>query len=166
MMNYSELFQTIEDGIRNVYASSRYQRYLETMSRFHSYSLNNCLLIFAQKPEATLVAGYQTWRKEFGRHVKFGEKGIRILAPVRSPKKEESSEEADRPDELRFKSIAVFDISQTEGNPLPTYMNDTLYGKVKDYDAFLEQLKLIFRFRSYSVMIRKAVTASSAQMPG
>ncbi|MBO5555119.1 MAG: ImmA/IrrE family metallo-endopeptidase [Solobacterium sp.] len=142
-MNYSELFQTIENGIRNVYDSSRYQRYLETMSHFHSYSLNNCLLIFEQKPEATLVAGYQTWRKEFGRHVKFGEKGIRILAPVRSAKKEESQDETDRPEELRFKSIAVFDISQTEGNPLPTYMTDTLYGTVKDYDAFLEQLKLI-----------------------
>ena len=140
-MNYDEIFQTIENGIRSVYESDRYRRYLETMSRFHAYSLNNCLLIFAQKPEATLVAGYQTWRKRFGRHVRYGEKGIRILAPVRNTRTEDEEKEAE--DAVRFKTIAVFDISQTEGDPLPTYMNDTLNGTVEDYERFLEQLKLV-----------------------
>lgn len=138
-MYFDQLFQMIENGIRDVYDSSRYRRYLTTMSNFHSYSLNNCLLIFSQMPEATLVAGYHTWRKQFGRHVKHGEHGIRILAPVRT-KKEEAEEEQE---ELHFKSICVFDVSQTEGDPLPTYMDETLDGTVKDYDQFMNELKLI-----------------------
>ena len=138
-MEFNEVFQTIERGIRNVYDSSRYREYLKTMSHFHSYSLNNCLLIFEQKPDATLVAGYHTWRRRFGRHVKAGEKGIRILAPVRKETETEDGEEQ----EIRFKTIPVFDISQTDGDPLPTYMNDTLYGSVSDYELFLDQLKLV-----------------------
>ncbi len=138
-MEFNEVFQTIEKGIREVYDSSRYREYLKTMSHFHAYSLNNCMLIFEQKPDATLVAGYHTWRRRFGRHVKQGEKGIRILAPVRK----ETGPETEEHEEIHFRTIPVFDISQTEGDPLPTYMNDTLDGTVSDYEAFLAQLKLV-----------------------
>ena len=136
-MNYDEIFQTIENGIRDVYDSDRYRRYLETMSRFHAYSLNNCLLIFAQKPEATLVAGYQTWRKRFGRHVRYGEKGIRILAPApyKMQKEQDKMDSFGKPvldkdgEPVKetvevtvnaFKPVSTFDITQTEGDPVPT----------------------------------------------
>ncbi|MBR4456388.1 MAG: ImmA/IrrE family metallo-endopeptidase [Solobacterium sp.] len=142
-MNFTELFRQIETGIREVYDSSRYQNYLSVMSRFTQYSLSNTILIFNQRPDATLVAGYQAWRTKFNRHVKKGEKGIRILAPIRSPKEKDSdgtdpAEEA--ADSMRFRVISVFDISQTEGEPLPVYMNDTFSGSVAEYSDFLSQL--------------------------
>ncbi len=136
-MNFYEVYQSIEDGIRDVYQSDRYQQYLKTMSRFPSYSLNNCILIFQQKPEATLVAGYQAWRKKFERNVRKGEKGIRILAPIRKKTEEDEKET------IGFRTINVFDISQTAGKPLPSYMDDRLEGTVEDYEEFLEQLEQI-----------------------
>ena len=140
-MTFNDVFQTIEEGIRDVYRSDQYQNYLQTMARFTNYSLNNCILIFQQKPDATLVAGYQAWKRKFGRNVKKGERGIRILAPVRSRIKAEESEE-DVP-VLRFRTVSVFDLSQTEGDPLPSFMNERLEGTVDDYEDFLEQLELL-----------------------
>ena len=80
-----ELRQTmerLEEGVRGVFESARYRRYLAVMSRFHSYSANNCLLIAMQRPDATLVAGYRAWQDKFGRQVRKGERGMRILSPV------------------------------------------------------------------------------------
>ena len=139
-MEFKEIYRTIENGIRKVYDSDRYQDYLKTMARFHNYSTNNCLLIFSQCPDATLVAGYQKWRMQFHRYVRKGEKGIRILAPMRNVVEEGEEVFTGEP---MFKYISVFDISQTEGEPLPTYIDATLEGKVKDYDQFLQQLELI-----------------------
>ena len=139
-MTFNEIFTTIEQGIQSVYDSEHYRNYLETLSRFPSYSLNNCILIARQKPEATFVAGYQTWKKKFSRNVRKGEKGIRILAPIRKKKQEGETEEEENT--LRFRIISVFDISQTEGEPLPTSLVSVLDSSVEDYEEFLEALEL------------------------
>ena len=73
-----EISERLEQGVKEIFTSERYTEYLNTMSKFHNYSFNNTLLITMQKPEATLVAGYQAWQKKFNRHVKRGEKGIQI----------------------------------------------------------------------------------------
>ena len=77
-----EISERLEQGVKEIFTSERYTEYLNTMSKFHNYSFNNTLLITMQKPEATLVAGYQAWQKKFNRHVKRGEKGIQIIAPA------------------------------------------------------------------------------------
>ena len=77
-----EITAGIEKGIQELFESDRYRNYLTIMSRFHRYSLNNIMLIHAQRPDATLVAGFNKWKNSFGRHVKKGEKGIQILAPT------------------------------------------------------------------------------------
>ena len=82
-----EITDGIEQGIKSLFASGEYAQYLKTMSRFHSYSLNNIMLIYMQKPDATMVAGFGKWKDQFGRHVNKGEKGIKIIAPVLYNKK-------------------------------------------------------------------------------
>ncbi|MBQ3514713.1 MAG: hypothetical protein IJA32_13125, partial [Lachnospiraceae bacterium] len=84
-----EITEKLEQGIKELFESEKYKNYLNTMSKFHNYSFNNTLLIAMQKPDATLVAGFQAWKKNFERHVKKGEKGIRILAPAPYKVKEE-----------------------------------------------------------------------------
>ena len=84
-----EITDGIEQGIRELFDSDQYRRYLSTMSRFHRYSLNNVMLIHMQRPDATLVAGFNKWRDQFGRNVKKGEKGIKIIAPTPFKKKVE-----------------------------------------------------------------------------
>lgn len=132
-------------GIQELFESDRYRNYLTTMSRFHRYSLNNVMLIHTQKPDATLVAGFNKWKNSFGRHVKKGEKGIQILAPTpykikqeeqkldpdtKLPLLDENGEPVTEEKEITipmFKVVSVFDISQTDGRPLPqissTWMN-------------------------------------------
>lgn len=113
----AELKRLAEDLARG--HTEEFLRYLEVMGRFHRYSLHNSWLIYRQKPEATLVAGFQRW-KELGRYVRKGEKGILILAPiVKKVVDEETGEEARQV--VGFKAAHVFDISQTEGKPLPQY---------------------------------------------
>ena len=127
------------------------------MSRFHRYSLNNVMLIHAQKPDATLVAGFNKWKNSFGRHVKKGEKGIQILAPTpykikqeeqkldpdtKLPLLDENGEPVTEEKEITipmFKVVSVFDISQTDGKPLPQ-ISSTLTGDVAEYEVFLEAL--------------------------
>ena len=77
-----EITDKLEEGLKELFESEKYKTYLSTMSKFHNYSFNNTLLIAMQKPEATLVAGYKAWQKNFERHVNKGEKAIRILAPA------------------------------------------------------------------------------------
>lgn len=152
-----ELTDRLEQGIRDVFQSRQYQEYLQVMAKFYDYSFNNVLLIAMQKPDASLVAGYAAWQKQFGRHVKKGEKGIRILAPMfRKMKKEEETKEtaeiaAEQPGEEEktekiltgFTVVSVFDISQTEGKELPTYGVPILQGDVEGYVGFFQAAREI-----------------------
>lgn len=132
----AELIRTISSGIRKIYESEDYLNYLKTMSRFHKYSYANSYLIFRQKPDATLVAGYKTWKNQYHRYVKKGEKGIRIYAPVF--KKSENSK-----DPIYYRPVYVFDISQTEGEPLPSFGSQRLTQTVENYHFFLNCLQNI-----------------------
>ena len=132
-----EITDGIEQGIKDLFESDRYRQYLSVMSRFHRYSLNNTMLIYMQKPDASLVAGFEKWKKQFGRHVRKGEHGITIIAPTPFKKKvEEVKLDPDTKAPLldkdgnaiieekeikipMFKPVKVFDVSQTDGKPLP-----------------------------------------------
>ena len=153
-----EITAGIEKGIMELFESDRYRNYLTTMSRFHRYSLNNVMLIHAQRPNATLVAGFSKWKNSFGRHVKKGEKGIQILAPT--PYKIKVDKEKLDPDTKlpmlddeekpiteekevtipMFKVVSVFDVAQTEGKPLPQ-ISFSLTGNVAQYEIFMEALR-------------------------
>ena len=153
-----EITDSIESGIRDVFTSGKYQQYLQTMSRFHRYSFNNTMLIFMQKPDATHVAGFNKWRDEFKRNVKKGEKGIKIIAPAiskktverarldpdtKTPLLDENGQAIMEQKEIsipRFRVATVFDVSQTEGEPLPE-LAAAIKGDVKQYEAFLEALE-------------------------
>lgn len=153
-----EITDSIETGIKDMFESDKYKSYLQTMSRFHKYSLNNTMLIAMQKPDATLVAGFNKWKDGFSRNVKKGEKGIKIIAPVPYKIKEEQQkldpvtnaplldsngkiqmEEVERQIPT-FRVVSVFDVSQTEGKEIPSLVND-LVGNVEHFDAFMEALK-------------------------
>jgi len=153
-----EITDSIEQGIKDLFQSDKYTEYLRTMSRFHRYSLNNTLLIAMQRPDATLVAGFNKWRDQFGRSVKRGEKGIKIIAPTPFKKKiEQEKRDPDtkapvlNPDgsivmeekEIKipmYKVVSVFDVSQTEGKPLPQLASN-LTGDVQQYEIFMEALR-------------------------
>ena len=153
-----EITRQIEAGIQDVFTSGRYEQYLKTMSRFHKYSVNNSMLIYMQKPDATLVAGYSRWKEQFGRQVLRGEKGITIIAPspvvvtvsarkldpaTQEPFRDESGQEVLEEKQVRvpmFHAVKVFDVSQTQGRPLPKLAAD-LSGNVENYGMFLEALK-------------------------
>ena len=160
-----EITDRIEAGIRDIFESGdmeKYRNYLRTMSRFHNYSLNNQALIHLQRPDATLVAGYNRWRDKFSRHVLRGEKGITIIAPT--PYKKKIEQEKLDPDtklpildadgkivteekEIEipmFRPVKVFDYAQTDGKPLPEHVASpvaNLTGSVENYEAFMEALR-------------------------
>ena len=153
-----EIVDSIENGIKELFESDKYRQYLSTMSRFHRYSVNNTMLIYMQRPDATHVAGFNKWRDQFGRNVLKGEKGIRIIAPTPYKKKVEeikTDPETNAPvldadgkaiieeKEIRipmFKVVSVFDVSQTSGKPLPQLAAD-LSGNVQQYEVFMEALR-------------------------
>lgn len=123
MKDIKEITKKLEDGVKAVFADGAYQKYLDTMARFHTYSFYNTMLIYCQRPTASLVAGFRTWAKQ-NRHVKKGEKAIWILAPV--PKKytktvvnEQGEEEEKEIKWTAFKPVPVFDMAQTDGEALP-----------------------------------------------
>ena len=153
-----EITASIEDGIKELFQSESYAQYLQTMSRFHHYSVNNQVLIHMQKPDATLVAGFNKWKNQFGRNVIKGEHGIKIIAPTPFKKKIEQ-EKLDPDTQLpmldadgkiiteektiqipMYKPVTVFDVSQTEGKHLPQLAHD-LSGNVANYDVFMEALR-------------------------
>ena len=160
-----EITAGIEQGIKELFESEKYMRYLSVMSKFHRYSVNNTMLIYMQKPEATLVAGFNKWKNQFARHVKKGEHGITIIAPTPYKKKiEEMKRDPDTHAPIldadgktvmeekeieipMFRPVKVFDVSQTDGKPLPE-LASSLSGTVPHYEAFLEALR-----RSASVPI-------------
>ena len=153
-----EITASIEDGIKELFQSENYAQYLQTMSRFHRYSVNNQVLIHMQKPDATLVAGFNKWKNQFGRNVVKGEHGIKIIAPTPFKKKIEQ-EKLDPDTQLpvldadgkvvteektiqipMYRAVTVFDVSQTEGKPLPQLAHD-LAGNVANYEMFMEALR-------------------------
>ena len=154
-----QITDKLEQGVHQIFESDNYRAYLSTMAKFHSYSLNNTILIAMQKPGATLVAGYTAWQKDHDRHVKKGEKGIQIIAPSPYKVKQERDAldpktgkpqmdaqgnplkeiiEVERP---AFKVATVFDISQTEGKELPSIGVNELSGGVEGYEALFDALK-------------------------
>ena len=153
-----EITAGIEQGINELFESDKYRRYLSVMSRFHRYSVNNTMLIYMQRPDATLVAGYNKWKNQFSRHVKRGEHGITIIAPT--PYKKKIEEQKLDPDtkapmldkdgkvimeekEIEiplFRPVKVFDVSQTDGKPLPE-LAASLSGNVQNYEVFMEALR-------------------------
>ena len=114
----NKILTQLEHGTKELFNSERYQKYLVTFSKFTNYSINNTILIYLQNPNATLVAGYKAWETKFNRHVKQGEKGIVILAPMKYKK---DPDDEDSEVYIRFRTTAVFDISQTEGEELPSF---------------------------------------------
>lgn len=148
---------SIEKGIKEVFESGRYTEYLQVMSRFHNYSFNNTLLIYMQKPDATLVAGFNKWKDKFGRSVNKGEKGIKIIAPTpykkkiekdvldpdtKLPMKDENGEIIKEEKEVSipsFRPVTVFDVSQTSGKEIPT-LASALNGKVENFDMLKEAI--------------------------
>ena len=145
-------------GIKELFESEKYMRYLSVMSRFHRYSVNNTMLIYMQKPDATLVAGYNKWKDQFERHVKKGEHGIpssplhRIRRKSRSRnwtriprlrfwiKTERSLQRKKKSRSPMFRPVKVFDVSQTDGKPLPE-LASSLSGNVPNYEVFMEALR-------------------------
>lgn len=153
-----EITDRLETGIKELFDSEKYVTWLNTMSKFHEYSLNNTILIAMQRPDATMVAGYTQWQKDFERNVNKGEKAIRILAwnphkekverdkidpETHEPVKDENGNtvkeiaEVQRPS---YKVVNVFDVSQTEGKEIPTLATE-LQGNVRNFQDFFEALK-------------------------
>ena len=155
-----ELTERLEQGVKEVFESGAYENYLKVMSKFHRYSFRNTILIWMQKPDATHVAGYDAWKKDFNRQVKKGEKGIRIFAPTEykvKVEKQKIDQETNLPmvagegkpvmetvKEKRngFMVTTVFDVSQTEGEPLPELVK-SLNSKVENYEAFVTAIERV-----------------------
>ena len=156
-----QITEQLEQGVAEIFTSEKYTEYLNTMAKFHNYSFNNTLLIAMQKPEATLVAGYQAWQKKFNRQVKRGEKGIQIIAPAPFKEKQEIEKTDPETGEIvigkdgqpetevvervitKFRVTTVFDVSQTTGEPIPEFEVSELDGDVLIYHDFMESLKMV-----------------------
>ena len=145
------LTDQLEQGVSDIFQSGQYAAYLTAMSKFHHYSFGNTMLIFMQCPNATHVAGYHDWRRNFGRQVKRGERGITILAPCPYRRKEEVEEAASDGSpatsvqwvqRMGFRTVTVFDVSQTEGKPLPELVKK-LTGDVAQYESMVAALRSI-----------------------
>ena len=156
-----ELTDKLEQGLQDLFNSDSYRNYLTTMSKFHNYSFNNTLLIAMQKPDATLVAGYKAWQKNFERHVNKGEKAIRILAPAPYKIKEERDKIDPVTQELlldkdgnpqkeeveitipAFRAVSVFDVGQTDGKPIPELAAKELLSDVEGYQDMIRAVEAI-----------------------
>ena len=159
-----ELTDKLEAGIKDLFTSDKYKDYLKSMSHFHNYSPRNIMLIHQQMPGATQVASFKLWKEKFNRSPKKGEKSLRIYAPIGSKKPETKMMEKLDPqtgapmldangkvimeemtalkNDIRFKLVPVFDVSQTVGDPMP-HLAEDLTGNVKHYEAFLDTLKAV-----------------------
>ena len=156
-----ELTDKLERGLTELFNSDSYKNYLSTMSKFHNYSFNNTLLIAMQKPEASLVAGYKAWQKNFERHVNKGEKAIRILAPAPYKIKEERDKIDPVTQEIMldrdgnpqkeeveitipaFRAVSVFDVSQTDGKPIPELEAKELLSDVEGYQDMIHAVEAV-----------------------
>src|SRR6056297_774084 len=157
-----ELLEELEERIEKVQSSEEFKEYLEFFSKFHNYSYRNILLIKMQKPDARLVAGYKQWQKKFNRYVKKGEEGIMILAPYKYKKKvtelkKEVNEgnivetEVEKEKEfVSFRPVYVFDISQTKGEPVPSWkieVKDTRKDLLNPFIDYTSERGIIVEFR-------------------
>lgn len=136
-----EITDQLESGIEKLFESESYKDYLSTMSKFYNYSFNNTVLIYSQMPEATKVAGFKAWKTKFNRNVKKGETGIKIIAPC--PFKitvEEDGQEVEKTIPS-YRAVTVFDVSQTEGKPLPDIGPDEIIGDVAGYGKLFNVLE-------------------------
>lgn len=138
-----EITKKLEAGVKEVFSSERYEKYLQTMSKFRNYSANNCLLIMMQNPEAQLVAGFNDWKNKFKRNVIKGQKAMYVIAPVphKYKKVDERTGEEKEMQWLGYRAVPVFDVSQTEGEALPTIPVTKLSGTVEEYSALIEKLE-------------------------
>lgn len=147
-MEVKEITEKLEQGLRDLFNSGKYKTYLTTMSKFHNYSFNNTLLIAMQRPDASLVAGYGAWQKNFDRHVKKGAKGIKIISPVKI-KVEVDDDKAEKEgakktvEVTKFKVSTVFDVSDTEGKELPSLGVNQLSGQVEKFHQLTKALEKI-----------------------
>ncbi len=156
-----EITDKLEEGLKELFESEKYKSYLSTMSKFHNYSFNNTLLIALQRPDASLVAGYQAWQKNFNRHVNKGERGIRILAPAPYKIKEErdkldpvtgevmlDKDGMPQTEEVEvkipaFRAVSVFDVKQTSGEPIPELEAKELLSTVEGYEDFIKAITYV-----------------------
>ena len=154
-----EITDRLEQGIKDVFESERYKEYLTVMSKFHNYSFRNTFLIAMQKPDASRIAGFNAWKNDFDRNVKYGEKGIKIIAPspykmkkemekidptTQQPVRGKDGKPVTEEQEITipaFKVVSVFDVSQTEGKELPDIAVDALTGDVEHYKEFFTALE-------------------------
>lgn len=143
MKDIKAITEQLEQGVKEVFTSDKYIEYLRFMSKFTSYSFNNTMLIFLQKPDASLVAGYKSWQQK-GRQVRKGEKGITILAPC-PHKKEVETEDGEKQtiSWTSFRAVSVFDVSQTDGEELPTGCVTKLTGEVEGFTELIEKLESV-----------------------
>ena len=152
-----EITEQLEAGVRAVFESDAYKAYLNCMSKFHNYSLNNTLLIALQRPDASLCASYTSWQRDHGRQVRKGEKGIKIIAPCKYKSELEEIDESGRPkveERTGFKVVTTFDISQTDGPELPTIGVDELTGDVDGFRKVFNALTEICPVPIYVENIR------------
>ena len=156
-----EITDRLEAGLEELFSSEKYTEYLRVMSQFHHYSFNNTLLIALQRPDATLVAGYRAWETKFNRHVMKGEKGIQIIAPAPIKEKQEQEKTDPKTGEVvlrddgqpeteevtvtipRFRVSTVFDLAQTDGDPLPELGVEELTASVENYEIFMEAIRSV-----------------------
>lgn len=148
--NIEKITEQLEEGVKGVFDSGKYKEYLKFVSKFYHYSINNSILIWLQMPEASFVAGYQTWKKKFNRQVRKGETGIRILAPCPHKFTKILPDANGNPEEVEvkytsFKVTTVFDISQTSGEDVPTFC-ENLTGSIKNFEHLMDILKNISPF--------------------
>lgn len=134
----AESIKKIEEGLTYFLDSNKWKQYLAFQTKFHRYSYGNTILILSQKPDATNIAGFNTWKK-LGRYVKKGEKGIAILAPV-TRKIRKKDEDKGKPDYyiVGFRVVYVYDISQTDGASLPEMLVEKLSGDIGLYENLLQ----------------------------
>lgn len=129
-------------GVRDVWESERWEQWLRSLGRFHDYSLNNTLLIAMQMPNATRVASFRSWKRDFNRYVRKGERGIEILVPMLVKERNEDEQDEERRRLVGFRVGHVFDVSQTEGEPLPT-IADEVSTKFSRCEAVLEAVRAV-----------------------
>lgn len=129
------------EGVRAVYDSERWESWLRSLSRFYDYSLGNTILIAMQMPTATHVASFRSWKRDFNRYVKKGERGIEILVPMLVKDRDEDADE-ERRRLVGFRVGHVFDVSQTDGEPLPSLV-DEVAGDVERYAAILDAVRAV-----------------------
>jgi len=152
----SDLLKTLEMGVKEVFESDKFQEYLTAMARFHHYSLNNQMLIYLQRPSAECVASVRTWNS-FGRKVRKGEHGIKILVPTPVIVRQKTEDEEEKKI-MRFKVGHVFSYDQTEGDPLPECGVSEVQGSFDDFENFVQAV-----MRVSPVLMRFAEIEGSAK---